>query len=550
MSDIELEATGQQAAMDGQSPRPDVESALAGLASLDEDLLNNIKLIVPWQPASRTIDPSANVDADGFPLSYATSKDIDSWTRERSQRECWRMFHRNPQVNTSVRGVVGRIAGMGFETSSIIPEIQEAIEETELDWRNRLYNFLPKYLNRAFIEGELFLILTLHLDGFVEVDFVDPMRLGHHGDEGSGIIFHPKKDTLPVFYNITDHGGVQIIEQIPSIFVARDPEIVKEVTDHNDYDEQLQPKLVLPRYRQIGYFRRFVVAWDKGVITRRAVSYLRTTIEWLNHYEQLKKYEIDHKKSSGAYAWTFTFEDLRTFKYWASLSEEERRSTGLMQTIVPGARLFVPPGIKVQVVNPQLPKISETDTDILEMAASGMNEPRDTMTGTAKGTYGGIKASRGPMSDRTSDEIAYFDRWWRYDFWGSVFYLKSFAGKVKEFYEIKEAVAFENREPVIGKVRKRPEQLIDVSYPISESIDYESRAKGLMGTKHGPLTETLGVSKKSVAERLGFGGYGRHRLKKATEDELFPELIYTQDDEQIQEKVEGEKGKQAVEKDD
>jgi hypothetical protein len=523
------------------------EQALAGLLELSDEQLKNVQMVMPWQPASTTVDRSFDTDADGFPLSYASGKEIDSWSRERSQRECWRMFQRNPQVNTSVRGITGRIAGWGFETSSMVPEIQAAIEEIDLDWRNRLYSFVPKFITRANTEGELFLILTAHYDGFIEVDFLDPLRISAGGDDDSGIIFHPKKDTLPVFYNVSDISGNSVVEQIPSIFVARDPRVVEDVAGHTSYDESKQRRVALPRFRQIGGYQRFVVSWDKGLITRRAVSYLRTTIEWLNHYEQLKKYEIDHKKSSGAYAWVFTFEDPKAFKLWASLTDDQRKSTGMMSTIVPGARLFVPPGIAVKAVSPQLPKISDTDTDILEMAASGMNEPRDTMTGTAKGTYGGIRASRGPMSDRTSDEIAYFDRWWRYDFWGSIFFLKAAMGFMRPRYEVEEAVGFKNQEPVFGKVLKRPEQLVEVDYPTSESIDYESRAKGLMGTKHGPVTETLGVSKKSVARRMGIGGYGRQRLQKATEDKLFPKLLYTQDDEKIQEVVEGEKGKQGEE---
>lgn len=521
------------------------QKALKGLLELSDEQLKGVQLIMPWQPSPVTTDnPSTNTDADGFPFSYLSGKEIDSWSRERSQQECWRMFHRNPQVNTSVRGITGRIAGWGFETSSIVPEIQAVIEETELDWRNRLYNYVPKYITRANTEGELFLIFTAHYDGFIEIDFLDPLRLNSGGDDGSGIIFHPKKDILPVFYNVSDPDGKSVVEQIPSIFVARDPRIAEEVSKHQSFDPSKQTRVALPRYRQVGGFMRFVVSWDKGLMTRRAVSYLRTTIEWLNHYEQLKKYEIDHKKSSGAYAWVFSFESPKDFKLWVSLTEEQRKATGMMATIVPGARLFVPPGIGVKCVNPTLPKISDTDTDILEMAASGMNEPRDTMTGTAKGTYGGIKASRGPMSDRTSDEIAYFDRWWRYDFWGSVFYLKAAMGFMQFRYDVEEAVDFKNKEPVLGKVSKRPEQLVDVDYPTSESIDYEARAKGLLGTKHGPITETLGISKKGVAKRMGIGGYGRQRLLKATEDNLFPELVYTQDDEKIQETAEGEKGKQ------
>lgn len=531
-------------AADEEPSQDKLSQTLAGLLSLSDEQLKNVQMIMPWQPLVNSTDAPNIKDADGFERGYASSKEIETWTRERSQQECWKMFHRNPQVNTSVRGLTGRIVGWGFETASLHPEIHAAIKSTMLDWRNQLYDFLPKYLNRSNVEGELYLIFTVHTDGFIEVDFLDPSRLNAGGDDDSGIIFHPSKSTLPLFYNVSDEKNTQMVEQIPSVFVARDPSMVKAVENHNDYEASKQPRTEHGAYSKIGGFRRFVVSWQKGLITRRAISHLRTTIEWLNHYEQLKKYEIDHKKSSGAYAWIFTFSDVKTFKLWASLSDAQRSATGLMQAVVPGARLFVPPGIEAKVVSPQLPNISDTDTDILEMAASGMNEPRDTMTGSAKGTYGGIKASRGPMSDRTSDEIAYFDRWWRYSFWGSVFFLKAAMGVMKSSYKVEEAIGFKNGEPVFGRVAKMPEELVEVNYPTSESIDYESRAKGLMGTKHGPLPESLGIARKGVADRMGLGCYGRQRLQKATEDKLYPKLIYTQDDESIQEKVEGERGKE------
>jgi len=63
---------------------------------------------------------------------------------------------------------------------------------------------------------------------------------------------------------------------------------------------------------------------------------MRTTIEWANHYENLKRYEIDHKKSSGSYLWVFSFEDPKAFKTWLSLSPEDRAKTGVYQKKTPG----------------------------------------------------------------------------------------------------------------------------------------------------------------------------------------------------------------------
>ena len=80
---------------------------------------------------------------------------------------------------------------------------------------------------------------------------------------------------------------------------------------------------------------------------------------------------------------------------------------------------------------------------------------------------------------------------------------------------------------------------------VSDVIDLESRTKAMLGVKHGPISEQLGIPNKDVADRLGIGGYGRRRLDKAAEDETYPELDYEAgvDSERGQEIVRGEPGK-------
>ena len=95
-------------------------------------------------------------------------------------------------------------------------------------------------------------------------------------------------------------------------------------------------------------------------------------------------------------------------------------------------------------------------------------------------------------------------------------------------------------EPQFRNRRKRACQLIDICFPTSELVDYEARAKGLMGTKHGPVTEVLGISYREVAKRMGFANYGKMRLEFETEKEKYPELVYTLDAESLKEQAEGE----------
>jgi hypothetical protein len=195
-----------------------------------ENLLSKISLSMPWQVDS----DSSRYDPDGFDRNSdgmlpMTSEDIGSYSRENLLRECRNKADGNPMVSTAVRGIQGRLTGRGFETTSEIFKIQQVIEEIEEDPRNRLYSFWPKYVARAFIDGELGLILTLHPDGFVEVDYLNPQSLNNNrGTDETGIIFHPEKTAFPLFYLLETTIDNQIVKkQIPSIFIARYPELIE-----------------------------------------------------------------------------------------------------------------------------------------------------------------------------------------------------------------------------------------------------------------------------------------------------------------------------------
>lgn len=495
------------------------------LNEIPDDVLQRISFSMPWQ-YSEYGEEGRSSDEDGFPITVGGPKDDVTLSREPLQQECFVKFHRNPHVNTSIRGLVGRLTGFGFETSSEIWDIQLAIEEIEQDQRNRLYNFWPKFVGRHHIEGELFLSLTPHTDGFVEVDFIDPSVVNFAGDDDTGIIYHSTKPYMPLFYNISVNGTQK--HQIPSIFIARYPDLVQDARKHKDFKPEFQGIARSRKhiYRKFGGYSKFIISWDRGFMSRRAISYLRTVLEWLNHYENLKKYEIDHKKSSGAYVWVFSFEDMKAFRQWLALSDEEKRKTAVGAKLTPGGRLILPPGMTVEAKNPNLTQIKDQDTDIMQMIASGLNEPEDILVGTSKSPFASVKASRGPFSDRNSDEIAYFERFLRFDFWGNLFWLRSQMNGFPLTFKVKKAVSWKNQEPQFKNVPRRPEQLIDIAFPISDVTDLESRTKAMLGVKHGPISEQLGIPNRTVANYLGIGGYGKARLDKATEDDRYPQLDY------------------------
>jgi len=498
----------------------------------------------PWQYSP---DDAGYRDPDTGKIAGSPDKDDSAATRSTLQELCFDKATRNPQVATATKGLVGRLAGFGFEISSEIQQIQDVIEEIELDPRNRLYNYWPKYVGRGKIEGELFLCLTCHDNGFIEVDFIDPSAI-ESSQEESGIIFHPSKTTTPLIYCIKDDIN-NIDEQVPSIFLARYPEWIEYAKRNKAFDSAALKNSRSRKtiYRKMGGFYRFIVAWDQGLITRRNIGYIRTVLEWVEYYENIKKYELDHKKSAGAYVWIVNFTDTKSWIQWLKMSDADRQKTGIAAKKTPGGTMVLGPNMEMKASTPQLPNISDSDTDIIAMVTSGLNEPEDVSSGQSKGTFASVKESRGPMSDRTSDEISYFEKFLRYDFWGSIFFLRSQVTDFPEFFSVNEAVAFkpgksEDSEPevIFKPVKKCPERLIDINFPTSEINDIEARARAVFGVKHADLSDTAGIPKSELVKKLGYANYPRLRLQYETEKRKYPELPMTVDAESIQESQQAE----------
>jgi hypothetical protein len=122
------------------------------------------------------------------------------------------------------------------------------------------------------------------------------------------------------------------------------------------------------------------------------------------------------------------------------------------------------------------------------------------------------------------DEIAYYERFLRYDFYRAVFFLMSKVSDFPEKFSVRTAVDFKGKKPVFKDIDVKPEQLIDITFPTSEVTDAETRARAYLGVKHGSVYDVLGIPNKEIARKVGFGNYRRLRLEQATEEDRFPEL--------------------------
>jgi len=491
---------------------------------LSDEVLGEIVASMPWGGATES--GQTTTDVDGFEM-LGLKKDFSNF--QDMQLEIWKKFIHNPQINSYIRDYMGRLTGSGFEQGSDNLIVSKKMQEIITDPRNALYSNMSKYVARSEIEGELYLCLSVHPNGFIEIDFMDPATLSNGGTDSSGIYYHKTKQNFPLWYEFALDEANLAAEKvvIPSINIAHFPDLR---TTANDYDSLAVANLAKSKssekkYKALGGFKRFIVEWNKGFLTPRNISHLRTTIVWINHYENLKKWEIDHKKSSGAYLWVVEISDQKALRTWLKMTETQKSETGLSAKKQPGGTMILPPGIKLQCINPKLTTISDADTDIMNMVVSGLNTPEDMVTGVTKGsTFAGVNATRGPQADRVSDQITYFKRFLTFDFWRSIFMLSSAVSKFPKIIKVREAVDFKKKKPVFKLVDRQPWELLNIEFPISQMSDPESSAKANLGSKHGPLTESLGISAEDVAKKMGIGGYRDKRLKAATEEETYPEL--------------------------
>jgi len=509
-------------------------------------LLQEAMAIMPWQgapPGNMSDLPGLSNkpirDEDGFSGGFnGMSEDYIGF--QKWQQACWQKFKSNSFVYTTVLDTTGRLTGMGFSQFSHFPKANEFMDKVWHDPRNMLVLNFKKYVARSVIQGELFQCLSLHKDGFVEVDFISPTTITGFSD-GSGILTKTGKTNFPLIYRVESVvGGVTTVSLVPSINLAYYPELWKELEEMTEYKNAVGSGAAVIGKESYGIegYAQFMVHMDQGFVTKRNVGGVKVVMEWLNHYDNMKRWELDHKKSSGAYLWAVEIEDRQAFRLWLSLTEDQRKATGIMGKKTPGGTLMLPPGFKLTCNNPKLASISNQDEDILNMIAGGLNTPKDVMTGSSSGqTYSGAKLSRGPVENRVMDAMSDLERWMIHGFWRGVLWLHHKGGHMKWTYPMKKAYKFANKKPKFQTVAVEAHRTIEMNFPSSEMSDVESKTKAYLGSKHGPVTQTVGISNRTVAKKIGVHGYAQERLDLATEEEMYPELMTNEEAEQTVEGI-------------
>jgi len=482
-------------------------------------------------------DPDgAPVDSDAYLFGILTGSDNDtsSYTLSRLRTECWRQFKTNPFVGTATRDSVDSFVGDGFSIRSKVQEINDVLEKEFFDYRNKLWTRMRQVVTAYEVTGESFLCLTCDpYDRFVHIDMIHSNQIDGVDASGNGIIFHPEKTHMPLFYHVRRNNDSNEYDLIPSIYMAMNPNMVTVAENHPAFDKNkirssLMTQKQNPRwdFEQFGGFRRFVVERESDIVCQRNISHLWSVLIWSNFYTLMKSVEIDHKRALASFCWVMQPNDESAWEVWNKLTPQEQARTGLLGPKPPGSTLIPPFGFDVKAIAPQLPNITGSDNDLREMLVAGLQQPADVITGNPEGkNFGSVKASRGPWSDRVLNQQSYFKAWTIHDLCRSILFIYNKLYGMSDKFSFKEVVRYENKEPISEVIVRPAWQFVNVNVPVFSSGNLSDLRSFYLGSKPAGLVDVLGISQETVSRKLGISDYHEERLKRETEKLHYPSTM-------------------------
>ena len=516
------------------SPIPLTDEGISAL----NDQIQLMSQSTPWQAKGVTASVYSEINA-------TDKQDIkpDDVDRETLQKLCWHKYRYFPGIHSSIEDKADLITGKGFSIYSINEKIQEVIEDTIYSQRNLLFERIGEWPRRMLPEGELLLLNIIDSEGNTTTRVVEPGKI-IGAEEGSGLITDPDDVTKTLFYRY-DRGNSNY-ELIPSEEIIYNPALENKLKD-NKYYEAAQTKWAKsdnPVYKKFGGYYKYIIHWKNlsGISKiRRDTSSLRTIIEWANLYENSIKWGLDYKKAQSSYAIVLEFQDTPAGKYayniWLSMSEEEKKATGLAGALTPGSRIFLRPGVKMEIKSPNLTKGTGENLDLLNMVGAGARTPQDLMQGQSSGaTYASLKMSRNPFTISIENLQEKFKNFLVYRYFRTVFYCKSaIKSSFPTVFKKKVVAEVVKGKPTFAYMLVEPAKLVEVSMPQIKLTEDEGIVRTMLGSKHMGLN-SIGMSKKSMAESLGFDDYNRQKRERMIEEEDYGEDMLLQDAEAQQER--------------
>lgn len=446
------------------------------------------------------------------------------------QKKCWELYRTFGPISAAVNSKADYTAGHGFNVYSPDLDIRMWLKDTFYSYRNRLYATLTGWTIRMLAEGELFVLIVFDDEGRATVRLLEPERIGK-GTRNDGLLTNPDDVTQTLFYE--HYYTKQESELIPDISVAFDPEILKTVKlkDIEGYDEKKTEKSRGKggKFNKVGGFNRFVLHWKNltGIHEyKRDLSVISTVLEAIHLYWNAIKWQLDHKKAQCAYTNVVGFQDSPqgriAYSLWKSLTDAERKATGLTGSLTPGSTVFLLPGMTFDVQAPQLAKLEGENQDLLNVAGSGVRSPQDLFQGQSSGsTYASLRASRSPLEVEIKNMQYKLSNFLKYEFLRAIFLVAARLGKMSETFKKEDIKEFKEGVPQFTSVDVEPIELVELTFPeISFEEKLEGKAGAYLGSKHAGL-RSLGISDKRIAEKMGISDLARQRAERALEEKVY-----------------------------
>ena len=506
---------------------------------LNAQIKELVNKITSLHGASNTVQR----DVDGAPInvntlvdsiiggSSADGDDDDNDSLDELRTECWRSYDSSPFVQTAVGDFVDAIIGDGFEITSGKPRIRNLINLYETDFRNKLYLRYKQFLMHYRIEGEKYISFTVHPkknnQPFIEIDHIDPATI-------EKIYFHPNKTHLPLLYKIKrkmragDKKGEKIY--IPSINMAYQPTLIDQLSEDMGKDgfeeTDISGRSNSPEFEKVGGYTQFISDWEGETIKSRPKSRLRTIIVWNNLYTLMKLTEVEHKRALSTFVWVTKTTTQEAFDTLVAISQDKElsKTTGIFGKKTSGSHIFLPPNSDLVASTPKLPEISGQDSDLLQGAVAGLNQPSHDITGDTSGTFTLAKATRPAVVERVKHVQDWSEKLYRYEFWKPILFLQNAVYGFPLTFTEYECVDHRNQEEIWKNVKYNAWDLLTFTFPLNENYDFSSNADYVLGREHWGVGTSFGVSAKTAGARIGIRDIAGERRRKATEDAKYPEL--------------------------
>jgi hypothetical protein len=433
----------------------------------------------------------------------------------------------------------------GLEPFSTDYAINAFLQDIWFSPRNELYERVPSWMIRMFAEVEVFVLLVFDDDGNVTIRNLEPAHIGRN-EKDYGLITDPDDISTTLFYVHKTPKGEEII---PDGRFILDTEFMVERAKAlgKDLDTSLiSPLTKSSKHKALGGYRRFVLHWrnltgEKNV--PRDTSSVSAIIEFINLYIMATKWELDYKKSLCAYTIVITFDTSPAGKLawhvWSQMTDEQKAKTNLTKPLTPGSKVFLLPGMGIEIKSPNLPKISGSNEDLLFITGAGARSPQDLWQGQSAGaTHASLRASRHPLMMEVETLQKKLDNFLRYKLLRCCFAAKLKMGKgfvpyswmggankgkelrLEETYTKLWPENLQGGEASFSEKPCEPIDKVEFTFP-TINLDTDANMGTLyFGSKHTGLYGGK-VSLKTIMEKAGVKAYRKEVFEHLVERQEF-----------------------------